>query len=45
MAAPNPTGFDINEFKRAASPRSVYARRDPWARKYASLLYFRSLTD
>lgn len=30
----NPTGFDISEFKRAASPRSVYAKRDPWARKY-----------
>ncbi|EYE90356.1 NADH dehydrogenase [ubiquinone] 1 beta subcomplex subunit 3 [Aspergillus ruber CBS 135680] len=28
----NPTGFDISEFKRAASPRSVYAKRDPWAR-------------
>lgn len=29
---PNPTGFDLREFKAAASPRSAYARRDPWAR-------------
>lgn len=34
MPTRNPTGFDINEFKAAASPRSVYAKRDPWARKY-----------
>ncbi|KAL5336531.1 NADH-ubiquinone oxidoreductase B12 subunit family-domain-containing protein [Aspergillus crustosus] len=32
MPAPNPTGFDVNEFKAAASSRSVYAKRDPWAR-------------
>lgn len=34
MPARNPTGFDINQFKAAASPSSVYAKRDPWARKY-----------
>lgn len=32
MSAQNPTGFDIKEFKAAASPKSVYAKRDPWAR-------------
>ncbi|KAK1145704.1 hypothetical protein N8T08_003940 [Aspergillus melleus] len=32
MAVQNPTGFDIKEFKAAASPKSVYAKRDPWAR-------------
>ncbi|RDH35103.1 NADH-ubiquinone oxidoreductase B12 subunit family-domain-containing protein [Aspergillus welwitschiae] len=30
--APNPTGFDINEFKAAAHPRSAWAKKDPWAR-------------
>jgi hypothetical protein len=34
MPARNPTGFDINEFKAAASPRSVWAKKDPWARQY-----------
>ncbi len=34
MPTRNPTGFDINQFKAAASPSSVYAKRDPWARKY-----------
>lgn len=37
MPTRNPTGFDINEFKAAASPKSAYARRDPWVRKYVSL--------
>lgn len=32
MAGTNPTGFDIKEFKAAASPRSVWAKKDPWAR-------------
>ncbi|KAF9887330.1 hypothetical protein FE257_010325 [Aspergillus nanangensis] len=32
MPAQNPTGFSISEFKAAASPRSAYAKRDPWAR-------------
>lgn len=34
MAPRNPTGFDMREFKAAASPSSVWAKRDPWARKY-----------
>lgn len=34
MPARNPTGFDMAQFKAAASPSSVYAKRDPWARKY-----------
>ena len=34
MSARNPTGFDIKELKKAASPSSVYAKRDPWVRKY-----------
>lgn len=33
MPTNNPTGFSISEFKAAASPRSVWAQRDPWARK------------
>ena len=40
MPTRNPTGFDISEFKAAASPKSAYARRDPWARKYVSLSVF-----
>ncbi|KAL2793831.1 NADH-ubiquinone oxidoreductase B12 subunit family-domain-containing protein [Aspergillus germanicus] len=32
MPAHNPTGFDVNEFKAAAHPRSVYAKRSPWTR-------------
>ncbi|RMJ27976.1 hypothetical protein PHISP_01173 [Aspergillus sp. HF37] len=32
MAPQNPTGFDMRELKRAASPSSVWAKRDPWAR-------------
>lgn len=34
MPTRNPTGFDIGQFKAAASPSSVYAKRDPWARQY-----------
>jgi hypothetical protein len=34
MPARNPTGFDVGQFKAAASPSSVWAKRDPWARKY-----------
>jgi len=34
MPARNPTGFDINQLKAAASPNSIWAKRDPWARKY-----------
>ncbi|KAL2818173.1 NADH-ubiquinone oxidoreductase B12 subunit family-domain-containing protein [Aspergillus cavernicola] len=33
--ASNPTGFNPSEFKAAASPRSVYAKRDPWVRHEA----------
>lgn len=33
MPTNNPTGFSIAEFKAAASPRSFYAKQDPWARK------------
>lgn len=33
MPSRNPTGFDINEFKAAAHPRSVWAKKDPWARQ------------
>ncbi|KXG50055.1 NADH:ubiquinone oxidoreductase, B12 subunit [Penicillium griseofulvum] len=32
MPAHNPTGFDLAQFKAAASPSSVWAKRDPWAR-------------
>jgi hypothetical protein len=32
MPTRNPTGFDIGQFKAAASPSSVYAKRDPWVR-------------
>ncbi|KAJ5089222.1 hypothetical protein N7532_007906 [Penicillium argentinense] len=35
MPARNPTGFDINQFKAAASPSSIWAKRDPWARNEA----------
>ncbi|OKL57705.1 hypothetical protein UA08_07067 [Talaromyces atroroseus] len=35
MSARNPTGFDIKEFKAAAHPRSVWAKKDPWARHEA----------
>ncbi|KAL1974521.1 hypothetical protein VTN31DRAFT_4725 [Thermomyces dupontii] len=35
MTGRNPTGFDINEFKAAANPRSVWAKNDPWARNEA----------
>ncbi|QKX61032.1 uncharacterized protein TRUGW13939_08178 [Talaromyces rugulosus] len=35
MPSRNPTGFDINEFKAAANPRSVWAKKDPWARHEA----------
>ena len=34
MGPRNPTGFDMAEFKAAASPKSAWAKRDPWARKY-----------
>ncbi|OXV10223.1 hypothetical protein Egran_02018 [Elaphomyces granulatus] len=32
MAPRNLTGFDMKEFKAAASPSSVWAKKDPWAR-------------
>ncbi|PYH86465.1 NADH-ubiquinone oxidoreductase B12 subunit [Aspergillus uvarum CBS 121591] len=32
MARTSPTGFDVNEFKAAAHPRSTWAKKDPWAR-------------
>ncbi|KAL3476939.1 putative NADH-ubiquinone oxidoreductase B12 subunit [Aspergillus californicus] len=32
---PNPTGFKPSEFIAASSPKSVYAKRDPWARHEA----------
>ncbi|KAF3400752.1 hypothetical protein DPV78_005921 [Talaromyces pinophilus] len=35
MSSRNPTGFDLNEFKAAAHPRSVWAKKDPWARHEA----------
>lgn len=38
MTGRNPTGFDINEFKAAANPRSVWAKNDPWARKYVGMI-------
>jgi hypothetical protein len=38
MSSRNPTGFDIKQFKAAASPSSVFAKRDPWARKYVSII-------
>lgn len=33
MPARNPTGFDMAQFKAAASPSSAFAKRDPWVRK------------
>lgn len=39
MPARNPTGFDMAQFKAAASPSSAFAKRDPWVRKYDWLLY------
>lgn len=30
----NITGFNLAEYKAAASPSSSWAKRDPWARKY-----------
>ncbi|BDD62175.1 hypothetical protein MPDQ_008096 [Monascus purpureus] len=35
MPSQNPTGFNIQEFKAAASPTSTWAKRDPWARNEA----------
>ncbi|KAJ9206363.1 hypothetical protein DTO166G4_1240 [Paecilomyces variotii] len=32
MVHRNPTGFDMKEFKAAASPNSIWAKKDPWAR-------------
>lgn len=34
MPARNVTGFDISQLKAAAHPNSIWAKRDPWARKY-----------
>ena len=34
MSPRNLTGFDMKEFKAAASPSSAWAKKDPWARKY-----------
>ncbi|KAL1956750.1 hypothetical protein VTO42DRAFT_6803 [Malbranchea cinnamomea] len=31
----NPTGFDMKIYKEAASPNSVWAKKDPWARHEA----------
>jgi hypothetical protein len=39
MPTRNPTGFDINEFKAAASPSSVWAKKDPWARQYVNIRF------
>ncbi|KAI1926119.1 hypothetical protein LOZ58_000904 [Ophidiomyces ophidiicola] len=35
MAPPNPTGFDLQTFKAASNPKSIWAQKDPWKRREA----------
>lgn len=45
MSARNPTGFDLKQFKAAASPSSSFAKRDPWARKYVTSVRLVPIAD